>query len=219
MWRKPGFVWESRNADVIKTIPFSSHSRSEVRWPPPKKKCRHDQGKEANDHWERLYSPGCPGTSFTASAFQVLGLLVLYLHMWQTHTLYQKKMLGMLDVIFFPHYTASIHLQDHLGGDLLKMRCVHHTGVILCDYDQSSQPCWSYLEHQKRLGSYSREKFTLAEDVSRPLPSSITGPATSSLISVSHTPTHQIPTPPWQKIKNLSGILGDADFSTGEKGT
>lgn len=97
-------------------------------------------------------------------------------------------MLGMLDVIFFPHHTASTHLQEHLGGDLLKMRCVHHTGVILCDYDQSSQLCWSYLEHQKRLGSYRREKFTLAEDVSRPLPSSITGPATSSLISVSHTP-------------------------------
>lgn len=94
-----------------------------------------------------------------------------------------KKMLDMLDVIFF--LTTSTHLRYHLGGDLLKMRYVHHTGVILCDYEQSSQLCWSYLEHQKRLGGYIREKFTLA-DVSRPLPSSIWGPATSSLISVSH---------------------------------
>lgn len=106
-----------------------------------------------------------------------------------------KKDAGYVGCDFFPHYTASTHLQDHLGGDLLKMRCVHHTGVILCDYDQSSQLCWSYLEHQKRLGSYSKERFTLAEDVSRPLPSSITGPAPA--------PSSLLATPPPTRSQHL----------------
>lgn len=138
------------------------------------------------------------GRGYIALAVLVLALLPQPFKSWgcwcispyvaNTYLIPKKKMRGMLDVIFFPPYTASTHLQDQ--NHLLKMRCVHHTGVILCDYDQSSQLCWSYLEHQKRLGSYSREKFTLAEDASRPLPSSITGPATSSLITVSHTHPH-----------------------------
>lgn len=75
---------------------------------PPK--CRQDQGKEANDHWQRLCSPGCLGTSFTASAFQVLGLLA-YISIRGKHIPYtKKKMRGMLDVIFFFLPTLLLHI-------------------------------------------------------------------------------------------------------------
>lgn len=82
--------------------------------------CRHDQGKEENDHWERLYSPGCPGTCFTASnldkpttsASQVLGLLV-YISIPGKHIPYTKKDAGYVGCDFFPHYfyTSSVSLR------------------------------------------------------------------------------------------------------------
>lgn len=150
MWRKLGFVREPRNVDVIKTIPFSSHSRP-------------------GDRWTSRMSPMTIGRGYIALAVLVLALLPQFCiillpqpfkswdcrcispYLANTH-LIPKKRCWIYWMWFFFFLTTSIHLQYHLDGDLLKMGYIYHIGVctvisaLLCLFRTSEEIGGALLE-------------------------------------------------------------------------
>lgn len=134
------------------------------------------QDQETNGPLECRHDLGCPSTCFTASnldnstasAFQVLGLQV-HISIPGKHTLIPKKMLDMLDVIFF--LTTSTHLQYHLDGDLLKMGYIYHIGVctvisaLLCLFRTSEEIGELY---QRKIHPSGRCQQTIPQFYHRP---------------------------------------------------